>query len=162
MDTWNRRHFLAGLGAVGAATLGGNWLARHGQAPKPIALRSAVSEQTRHERRLNILLIVTDQERSRADLPAALDLPAHDWLAEHGTSFTHYHANTTPCSPSARRTIRPSAIPIAKNGNFSIQIRAEFSPRRNGYTSRIKSATGSVTAMGFASTASVNNTNAAQ
>lgn len=100
MDTWNRRHFLAGLGAVGAATLGGNWLNRHGQAPKPIALRSAVSEQTRRERRLNILLIVTDQERSRADLPAALDLPAHDWLAEHGTSFTHYHANTTPCSPS--------------------------------------------------------------
>lgn len=97
MDHWSRRHFLASMGAMGAATLAGNWMNRPRQ---PMVLRSAVSDQTRRERRLNILLIVTDQERSRADLPKALDLPAHDWLAEHGTNFSHYHANTTPCSPS--------------------------------------------------------------
>lgn len=100
MDNWSRRDFLASLGAVGAATLAGNWLQHRTQPRRSMALRGAVSEQTRRERRLNILLIVTDQERSRADLPAALDLPAHDWLAEHGTDFSHYHANTTPCSPS--------------------------------------------------------------
>lgn len=99
MHNWSRRHFLASMGAAGAAALGSNWLTSHGQRRAP-SLASAVSEQTRRERRLNILLIVTDQERSRADLPSSLDLPAHDWLAGHGTSFSHYHANTTPCSPS--------------------------------------------------------------
>ena len=47
---------------------------------------------------LNVLLVVTDQER--ADLPAALPLPGHERLRERGTSFTHWHVHTTPCSPS--------------------------------------------------------------
>lgn len=47
---------------------------------------------------LNVLLIVTDQERD--DLPAALRLPGHELLREQGTTFTHWHVHTTPCSPS--------------------------------------------------------------
>jgi arylsulfatase A-like enzyme len=100
MSNTNRRHFLAGLGAIGAATLAGGWLDQGKRPRHTMRLQSAVSAQARRERRLNILLIVTDQERSRADLPKELALPAHDWLSEFGTSFTHYHANTTPCSPS--------------------------------------------------------------
>lgn len=65
--------------------------------PKPAP---AVSAQGLRERRPNILLIVSDQERSGADLPAGLGLQAHDWLRERGVNFTQYHANTTPCSPS--------------------------------------------------------------
>lgn len=95
-----RRQLLAGLGALGAATVAGE-LAGGGQRPYTAPrLAGAVSAQTRRERRPNILLIVSDQERSGADLPAGLELHAHEWLQERGTSFTEYHANTTPCSPS--------------------------------------------------------------
>lgn len=55
-------------------------------------------------RRLNILLVMTDQERGPATLPAALDLPAHDWLRNRGVTFENFTVNTTPCSPS-RSTI---------------------------------------------------------
>lgn len=50
--------------------------------------------------RPNILLLVTDQERSLADIPGGLPLPAHEWLQQHGISFSNYHVNTTPCGPS--------------------------------------------------------------
>ncbi|HJV03583.1 MAG TPA: sulfatase-like hydrolase/transferase [Burkholderiaceae bacterium] len=95
-----RRQFLAGLGALGAATVAGELADRSQRPPTVPKLAGAVSAQTRRERRPNILLIVSDQERSGADLPAGLQLRAHEWLQERGTSFTEYHANTTPCSPS--------------------------------------------------------------
>lgn len=47
---------------------------------------------------LNVLLVVTDQERF--DLPAALPLPGHERLRELGTTFTQWQVHTTPCSPS--------------------------------------------------------------
>jgi len=95
---WRRRTFLASLGAVGAATLLGGAVDRLGRERRVPKLESAVSAQTQRERRPNILLIVTDQER--ADLPNQLGLAAHDWMREKGTGFDQYHANTTPCSPS--------------------------------------------------------------
>ena len=52
--------------------------------------------------RPNILLIVTDQER--ANLPAQLPLPGHDWLKQRGTVFDNYFVHTAPCGPS-RSTI---------------------------------------------------------
>lgn len=55
-------------------------------------------------RRPNILLVVTDQQRDWQDLPAQLDLPARDWLAQRGLLFRNYQVHTTPCSPS-RSTI---------------------------------------------------------
>lgn len=97
---WRRRHFLASLGALAGATVVGG-LADRAQRPRRAPkLESAVSPQTLRARRLNILLIVSDQERSGADLPTGLGLHAHEWLQEKGISFTQYHANTTPCSPS--------------------------------------------------------------
>lgn len=71
----------------------------------PMALSQALAGQPPgllKRKRPNILLIVTDQERQ--DLPAALPLPGHDWLAEHGRRFMQHHVHTTPCSPS-RSTI---------------------------------------------------------
>ena len=50
--------------------------------------------------RPNILFICSDQERSRADLPDALDLPNHDRLYERGTDFRNFHVTTAPCTPS--------------------------------------------------------------
>ena len=95
-----RRRWLAG---AGAATLGlGAGVAL--QRPEPSrsvpdlpALASGSTAGT-GARRLNVLLIVTDQERF--DLPASLALPGHDQLRERGTSFTCWHVHTTPCSPS--------------------------------------------------------------
>jgi arylsulfatase len=48
----------------------------------------------------NILLIVTDQEQSFVDLPAGLDLPAHDRLRERSMAFRRFQVNSTPCGPS--------------------------------------------------------------
>lgn len=49
-------------------------------------------------KKLNILFIVTDQER--ADIPSAIPLHAHDRLKARGTSFSNFHVTTTPCGPS--------------------------------------------------------------
>lgn len=48
----------------------------------------------------NILLIMSDQEQSRADLPSELPLPNHERLLEHSLEFTNYHVTTAPCTPS--------------------------------------------------------------
>ena len=42
--------------------------------------------------RLNILLITTDEERFAIPRPEGYTLPAHQRLAEQGTSFTRYYA----------------------------------------------------------------------
>src|SRR3546814_12788610 len=60
----------------------------------------APAKPRRWRGRPNILLIVNDQERALADIPASLPLPAHDWLRERGLSFDRFHVNTTPCGPS--------------------------------------------------------------
>ncbi|EKF74877.1 sulfatase [Alcanivorax hongdengensis A-11-3] len=86
MKKISRRHALKQLG-LGAAALGAAGAVRG--AP---GLRSKT--------RPNVLLLVSDQERSAMDLPAALDLPAHEWLRQRGTSFNQYYVNTSPCSPS--------------------------------------------------------------
>ncbi len=82
----NRRQFVRSLGAAGA--LIANPLAR---ADAPAVIR---------RRQPNILLIMSDQERSRSDLPAGLGLDAHDWIAARGTTFANFNVQTTPCSPS--------------------------------------------------------------
>lgn len=79
-----RRAVLAASGAVMAAP------AAHGATPK--------RARGPRQRPLNILLIVSDQERE--DLPAGLPLPAHDWLRRRGVSFANHHVNTSPCGPS--------------------------------------------------------------
>ncbi|RJG06912.1 DUF229 domain-containing protein [Noviherbaspirillum cavernae] len=95
-----RRQLLAGLAAVGAGAVTGT-LGAMAQSPyRAPKLASAVSEASRASRRPNILLIMSDQERSWLDLPKNLGLHAHELLLETGTGFTQHHAHTTPCSPS--------------------------------------------------------------
>jgi len=50
--------------------------------------------------RPNILLIMSDQERARQDLPGSLDLPNHDRLHATSTEYADFHVTTAPCSPS--------------------------------------------------------------
>lgn len=51
-------------------------------------------------RRPNILLVVTDEERFHLPRPDGLSLPAHERLAESGTTFSNYYAAATMCSSS--------------------------------------------------------------
>ena len=85
---WSRKEFLNlfATGAMAAATARG-------------APASALARATRP---LNILFIVTDQERAR--LPAALPLPGHDRLKARATVFDNHFVHTAPCGPS-RSTI---------------------------------------------------------
>ena len=46
------------------------------------------SIKSRKQSRPNVLLLVSDQERSWMDLPGGLDLPAHDKLLNRGTGIT--------------------------------------------------------------------------
>lgn len=48
----------------------------------------------------NILMIMSDQERSFSCLPSELDLPGHEFLMKQGVAFKNHHVNTGPCSPS--------------------------------------------------------------
>lgn len=83
----NRRQFIAGTGALTAAGFAASLRAQNG-------------------RKLNVLMIITDQEQSMSSFPAGLidKLPAHQRLLRMGTNFRNYHVQTTPCSPS-RSTI---------------------------------------------------------
>lgn len=86
----NRRDLIRLAGAASAA----------GLAAPLLAGQPGAAEKPRRRGRPNILLIVTDQERSFRDLPGALDLPGHEALISQGVSLGNYHVNTTPCSPS--------------------------------------------------------------
>ncbi|MBI1198350.1 MAG: sulfatase-like hydrolase/transferase [Phenylobacterium sp.] len=85
--TVDRRVFVGGMGAMAAAGLQGSARAADG-------------------RRLNVLMIITDQEQSPASWPTGLleKLPHHRELLERGLLIENYHVQTTPCSPS-RSTI---------------------------------------------------------
>src|SRR3546814_12901911 len=69
-------------------------------AAPTVAASPAASPAVVRRKRPNILLIMSDQERGGADLPAGLGLEAHEWIAARGTRFTNFNVNTTPCSPS--------------------------------------------------------------
>lgn len=83
----NRRTFVGGMGALAAAGL-------------------ALPTYAKNGKKLNILMIVTDQEQSVASYPKGLleKLPHHRELMERGMLVENYHVHTTPCTPS-RSTI---------------------------------------------------------
>jgi arylsulfatase len=113
----NRRKLLLGAGAVSAGA-SGVWALQGRAAGREVPALAALPSRASAQRQpgasnaagaapvkggtatsgLNVLLVVTDQERF--DLPAALPLPGHERLRERGTSFTNWHVHTTPCSPS--------------------------------------------------------------
>jgi arylsulfatase len=51
-------------------------------------------------RRPNILLITTDEERANHPRPAGFELPNRERLAARGTTFVNYYAASTMCSSS--------------------------------------------------------------
>ncbi|MGK0221280.1 MAG: arylsulfatase A-like enzyme [Limisphaerales bacterium] len=53
-----------------------------------------------HRKPPNILLVMSDQEQARVDLPKALPLPQHERLLENSLEFANYHVTTAPCTPS--------------------------------------------------------------
>lgn len=100
----SRRQILAAFAALGVGAVTGTLTAKKQRKYRAPKVAAAVSDAVRRSRRPNILLIMSDQERSWPDLPAGLGLRAHELLLETGTGFTQHHAHTTPCSPS-RSTI---------------------------------------------------------
>ncbi|MEA2274054.1 MAG: hypothetical protein QOI98_2762 [Solirubrobacteraceae bacterium] len=85
----DRRGLLLGAGklaaAAGAASVGGAILAG-----------GAAGAQ----RRPNVLLLMTDQERHQDRLPDHLPLPVRCWLDRNGTRIDRFHASSMACSPS--------------------------------------------------------------
>lgn len=52
------------------------------------------------DRRPNILLIVSDQERDHGWFPAGFELPWRDRLRSQGLEFARHYTHSSPCSPS--------------------------------------------------------------
>jgi arylsulfatase A-like enzyme len=113
----SRRAFNKRLALGGAAALAGAaFIDTAAQTPVPRAA-TPTSAAIGGKRRPNILLMLSDQERGWDDLAPGLQLGAHDWLRERGTSFANYNVHTTPCSPS-RATIY-TGLHTAINGMTS-------------------------------------------
>lgn len=66
------------------------------------------------DRRPNILMLVTDEERVRRPAPPGYHLPAHERLAELGTSFTNYYAAAAMCSSSRSVIYTGRHMPITE------------------------------------------------
>ncbi|GGC91723.1 sulfatase-like hydrolase/transferase [Halopseudomonas salina] len=92
-----RRELLKWAGALSAGSLASSISAR---AALPGTAQSAPQPPGPRASKLNILLIVTDQERAFTDLPSVVHLPGHEQLLASGVSLENFHVNTTPCSPS--------------------------------------------------------------
>ncbi len=52
------------------------------------------------QRRMNILMIVTDQEYAHQDLPDGASLPNRERLKARGVTFNNHQVTTTVCTPS--------------------------------------------------------------
>ncbi|HYF25036.1 MAG TPA: sulfatase-like hydrolase/transferase, partial [Baekduia sp.] len=89
MSGTDRRTLLAGAGRLAAAA----GVAGLGAGALPG--RSAAAQ-----RRPNILILMTDQERHQDRLPDDLPTPVRCWLDENGTRIDRFHASSMACSPS--------------------------------------------------------------
>jgi len=88
-----RRQFLALSSALAATSAAG----------MPTWAQSTKREKRKvraNNRKRNILFIFTDQERYFAKLPSALPFPAHEWLANNGTTFQKHQISATMCTSS--------------------------------------------------------------
>jgi arylsulfatase A-like enzyme len=52
------------------------------------------------ERRPNVLILMTDQERHQDRLPEDLPTPVRCWMDQNGTRIDRFHASSMACSPS--------------------------------------------------------------
>ncbi|HEX6762334.1 MAG TPA: sulfatase [Gaiellaceae bacterium] len=80
-----RRSILAGLLVAAALPLGAARSVAAPPSPAP------------HARRLNVVLILSDDERADG---SAVMRNVHDLLALHGVTFSDYHVTTSECGPS--------------------------------------------------------------
>lgn len=62
--------------------------------------RTVATPAIARQRRPNVLLLLTDQERSWQDLPTGLSLPRRHEIAARGVNFTQYHVAAMACAPS--------------------------------------------------------------
>ena len=92
----SRRTVLMGAGGAVAAASAATAIA----APAAAAAPGTPARGRRTDGRYNILLIVTDQQRAFADIPAHIPLPGQDMVRRRGVSFVNYLINTNPCGPS--------------------------------------------------------------
>ncbi|MBL4610559.1 MAG: sulfatase-like hydrolase/transferase [Pseudomonas sp.] len=92
-----RRDLLKWAGALSAGSLAPSIAARAAMGAEQSSAKGAKPARAG---KLNILLIVTDQERAFIDLPSVVHLPGHERLLASGVSLNNFHVNTTPCSPS--------------------------------------------------------------
>ncbi|WP_322753201.1 sulfatase-like hydrolase/transferase [Frankia sp. Cas3] len=93
----SRRRFLeAGLAAATLPIGAGVFAARPAAAAQPTADATGS--------RPNLLILMTDQERTEVVLPSGFSLPARDRVASDGVTFGLHHTPTAPCSP-ARSTV---------------------------------------------------------
>ena len=130
MQRVSRKEFLA---TGGKALAGLSALGARAQAP-----------------RFNVLLILTDQERSWETLPDALELPRRYAFADRAVNFTNHHITTLSCGPS-RATIftgqHMQCTRVTENpadGSFGLWLDPERTPtvanmlRHEGYRTAYK------------------------
>ena len=100
-DAVSRRDFLR-LAGTGVATLGLG--VAGGAGAQAIAAPAAPAAAARGAGTgpLNILFILTDQERffRPGELPVGYRLPAHERLMKQGTTFVNHRINACVCTPS--------------------------------------------------------------
>lgn len=112
-DDITRRTLLAGAGSAVAAAALTSVATPTTAAPTPAA---RPRRERRTDGRCNILLIVTDQQRSYADVPKSLPLPGQDMVRRRGVTFDNFLINTNPCGPS--RAVMYSGLHTQQNGVY--------------------------------------------
>jgi arylsulfatase len=98
----SRRDFLRVAGA-GVAAIGlGSFIDEAGAAVPSADAGMASLHGPSGDTPYNILFILTDQERffRPGELPVGFNLPAHERIAKHGTTFLNHRINSCVCTPS--------------------------------------------------------------
>jgi arylsulfatase A-like enzyme len=68
--------------------------------PSLLTLNKKPAGATSGQRRPNVLILMTDQERHQDRLPDDLPTPVRCWLDANGTRIDRFHASSMACSPS--------------------------------------------------------------
>jgi arylsulfatase len=113
-----RRDFLRAAGAGALAVGSGLTLTAQGGAAATGTATSALSAGAANAAGLNILFILTDQERMfrPGELPPGFSLPGHERLMRMGTTFLNHTINSCVCTPS--RSVVYTGRHIQQTGMF--------------------------------------------
>lgn len=96
----SRRNFLKNTGTAALALTTASTVSTAQAASKKTTVKPTTN--TGHQQPLNILMIVTDQERHlRPDeMPIGYRLPGHEKLMSRGVTFENHQINSCVCTPS--------------------------------------------------------------